>query len=82
MFRPAFYTGSPAAFIGVRIGMDYPCIKPYFRVEPSVSVRWVLLMIFHKEHYASSKIPRSFGRFKQAAFPVIEAASGDSGYAA
>ena len=47
VFRPAFYTGSPAAFIGVRIGMDYPCIKPYFRVEPSVSVRWIFLMVFH-----------------------------------
>lgn len=82
VFRPAFYTGSPAAFIGVRIGMDYPGIKPYLRVEPSVSVRWVLLMVFHKEHYVSGKVSRPLGWFKNAALPVIEAASGDSGYAA
>ena len=82
VFRPVFYTGSPAAFIGVRIGMDYPGIKPYLRVEPSVSVRWVLFMVFHKEHYVSGKVSRPLGRFKNAALPVIEAASGDSGYAA
>ena len=57
--------------------MDYSGVKAYLRVKPSVSVRRISFMIFHKEHYASSKIPRSFGRFKQAAFPVIEAASGN-----
>ena len=78
----ALYTGSTAAFIGVWIGMDYFGIEPYFCIEPSVSVRWIFLMVLNKEHYAPGKIHRPLGRFKKPALPVIETASWYSGYAA
>ncbi|WP_303149613.1 hypothetical protein, partial [uncultured Cloacibacillus sp.] len=60
----AFYTGGPAAFIGVRIRMGYSCVEAYLRIEPSVSVRRVSFVIFHKEHYVSGKVSRPFGWFK------------------
>ena len=82
VFRLALDTGNFAAFICVWIGIDYSGVEPYLRVEPSVAVRRIFLVIFHKEHHAAGKLLRSLRRFKNTALPVIEAASWDSGYAA